>query len=116
MTYLLPARAFLLAAVLFGTPAAPAQAPAAPSTTPLPKPQFFAGVVSEMDATHITISRTLVGRAPESRTFVINSATKINRTAVKVKTKVTVRYRRLAEGDVALEIQLRPLVRTPKPA
>jgi hypothetical protein len=35
---------------------------------------------------------------------------------VKVKTKVTVRYRRLAEGDVALEIQLRPLVRTPKPA
>jgi hypothetical protein len=82
---------------------------------PPPRPQFFAGTVVELDQQHIRVTRTLVGRPTENRNFVINAATKMNKTAVKLHSRITVRYRRQPEGDVALEIQLRPvIVRTPK--
>ncbi len=83
-----------------------AQSPNA-SAPPSSRPQFFAGIVTSLDDQHITVSRSLVGRAPESRTFVINADTTLNRTALKVKSRVTVRYQRKPEGDVALEIQIR---------
>lgn len=76
-------------------------------TTPPSKPQFFSGTVTTVDKEHITVSRSLVGKATETRTFLIKPTTKVAR-SVKVKTKVTVRYRHESEdGDVALEIQLR---------
>jgi hypothetical protein len=86
-----------------------AQSPNAPAPppSPAPRPQFFAGIVTALDDQHITVSRSLVGRAPESRTFIINADTTLNRTALKVKSRVTVRYLRKPEGDVALEIQIR---------
>ncbi len=69
----------------------------------------------ELDATHIKITRTLVGRPTESRSFAINPATKMTKAAIKLHNRVTVRYKHLDEGDVALEIQPRPvIVRTPK--
>jgi len=80
--------------------------PSAP-TGPAPRPQFFAGTVTAMDDQHITVSRSLVGRAPESRTFLINADTTLNRTALRIKSRVTVRYQRRPDGDVALEIQIR---------
>jgi hypothetical protein len=86
--------------------------PTAP--TPAPRPQFFAGTVVELDANHIKVTRTLVGRPTESRSFVINPATKMNKNVIKVHSRVTVRYKRLPEGDLALEIQLRPVI-TPTP-
>jgi hypothetical protein len=86
------------------------------STPPLPRPQFFAGTVTELDAGHITVSRTLVGHAPESRIFQITSSTKMNRSLIKVKSRVTVRYRHLPAGDVALDIQLRPSAHPPRSA
>ncbi|MGA8030249.1 MAG: hypothetical protein WB992_24160 [Bryobacteraceae bacterium] len=77
--------------------------------------QFFAGTVTALDDQHITVSRTLVGRAPEARTFIVNTGTKLNKAALKVKSRVTVRYQHLPEGDVALEIQIHPAARSPRP-
>lgn len=109
-----PNVALPLAALLFGSalwiwaqttavPAAPPQAPA--------KPQFFAGTVTDLTVRQITVSRTAMGRAPEKRTFVINPKTKMNKAALKVKSRVTVRYQHVAAVDVALEILLQPRVR-----
>ena len=83
-----------------------------PPTTP--RPQFFAGSVVEIAQDHIKVSRTLVGRPTETRTFVVNAGTKMNKNAVKAKTRVTVRYKRMPEGDIALEIQVRPSVSSAK--
>jgi len=87
----------------------------APPRQPAPRLQFFAGTVTALDKQHITVSRTLVGRAPESRTFAITAKTKWNKEALRVKTRVTVRYQHLPEGDVALEIQIHPPARSPRP-
>lgn len=73
------------------------------------KAQFFAGIVTEIDATHITVSRSVGGRSPEQHTFLINSQTKIGK-GLHTKQRVTVRYMASPDGDVALEI----LVRTQK--
>lgn len=60
-----------------------------------------------LDKEHITVSRALVGKPTETRTFAIKPTTKVAR-AVKAKAKVTVRYRHEKnDGDVALEIQTR---------
>ncbi len=88
---------------------------AAPVPPPAPHPQFFAGTVVELDASHIKVTRTLVGRPTESRSFAINPSTKMNKAAVKLHNRVTVRYKHLNDGDVALEIQPRPVItRAPK--
>ena len=91
-----------------------AEHPTAPQ--PPPRPQFFAGTVTDLDDQHVTISRSLVGKAPETRTFMINGKTKLNKSALKVQARVTVRYQHLPEGDVALEIQMRPPARSARPS
>jgi hypothetical protein len=97
------------------TPAnAPAPAPAPVTPAPsAPKHLLFGGTVSQLDAHHITVSRTLPGKNPEHRTFLINAKTRMSR-AIKLRSLVTVRYRHLPEGDVALEVQLRPLMKAPR--
>src|SRR3989442_1268174 len=107
-----------LAAVILmhGPVEALAQNPETPApVAPAAKPQFFAGAVTELDESHIKVSRKLVGRPLESRTFIIDSKTKMNKTAIKVKSRVTVRYRRESEGDLALEVLVRPAARPSKP-
>jgi hypothetical protein len=100
---------FVFAQNLAGDPAAQQLPPSAP------RPQFFAGTVVELDASHIKVARTLVGRPTESRNFAINAATKMNKSVIKLHSRVTVRYKRMPEGDVALEIQPRPVIApTPK--
>lgn len=66
---------------------------------------FFAGQVTSLDPEHITVSRTLVGRSPESRTFSISKKTKLSK-SVRVKSRVTVRFRHESDEDMALEIQV----------
>jgi hypothetical protein len=78
-----------------------------------PKPQFFAGVVSHIDAKRVNVSRTLPGRSPENRAFAIDAATKIPK-GIKPRTRVTVRYQHMPEGDLALEIQIRTAERVSK--
>ena len=91
---------------------APAAAPPAAAQT-APKHLLFGGTVTQLDSQHITVSRTLPGKSPEHHTFVINAKTRMSR-AVRLRSRVTVRYRRQPEGDIALEIVLRPPARTPR--
>jgi hypothetical protein len=85
-----------------------AQKPDAPVPAPA-RGQFFAGTVTELDEQHIRVSRNLVGHPPEARSFAITAETKVNRSAIKVKARVTVRYHHL-------EIQLRPSTHPPRPS
>jgi hypothetical protein len=81
------------------------------------KPQFFAGTVTALDNKQITVSRTPVGgHSPEHRTFLINPKTRMNKSALKIRSRVTVKYQHVADGDVALEIQPQPLVHSSKPS
>ncbi len=77
------------------------------AATPTPKPQFFAGVVVEVDAEHLKVSRTLLGRPPETHVFALDGKTKTPKGGIKVKNRVTVRYEHWPERDLALEIQVR---------
>jgi hypothetical protein len=61
------------------------------------------------------VSRKLVGRPLESRTFLIDANTRMNKASIKVKSRVTVRYQRRPEGDLALEVQARPAARPKAP-
>ena len=100
------AAAFLLlgAALLFGQSG---DSPSHTQNAPSSKPQFFSGTVTTLDKEHITVSRVLVGKPQETRTFLIKPTTKVAK-SVKTKAKVTVRYRHENDdGDVALEIQIR---------
>jgi hypothetical protein len=96
-----------------GQDAAVGAQPAANPPKP-PRAQFFAGVVMEVDASHIKVTRDLVGRPTETRVFALDVKTKTPKGGIKPKTRVTVRYQHLAEQDLALEIQVRPLRGTPK--
>jgi hypothetical protein len=109
--------ACLAAIILVGGPVeALAQNPETPTAAgPPTKPQFFAGSVTELNESHITVSRKLVGRSRESRTFLIDAKTKMNKTGIKVKSRVTVRYQRSPDGDLALEVQARPAARPRTP-
>ena len=86
----------------------------APKKPAHPHPQFFAGTVTELDSTHITVSRSVLGRPPEHRTFLIESTTKMSKD-LRTKDRVTVRYRSDPDADVALEILVRTRARTPHP-
>lgn len=100
----------VLALVLLSGFSLYSQAPADAASKP-PKPQFFAGQVMEVDATHIKVTRNLVGRPTETRVFVVDSNTKTPKGGIKPKTRVTVRYEHLPKQDLALEIQIRPVNR-----
>lgn len=77
-----------------------------PAPVPVPgKAQFFSGTVTDVESDHVTVSRTLVGKAPETRTFLINPETNKPK-SLRSKARVTVRYRHEGESDVALEIRI----------
>jgi hypothetical protein len=71
---------------------------------PAPRPQFFAGTVTAITDDQIIVSRTIVGHQPDTRTFQITPKTKLNREICKPDAKVTVRYQRLPQGNVALQV------------
>lgn len=76
---------------------------ASPEPAPKPKPQFFAGTLTQVLSDRIVVSRKLLGKAPESKTFLLQASTKTNR-PLKAKQRVTVRYEHQDETDVALEV------------
>jgi len=79
-----------------------------------PKSQFFAGVVTRLTPGLVVVSRRIPGRPPEHRTFLITPRTKMAH-ALRLRLRVTVRFQRMIEGDIALEIQVRPRVVRPSP-
>lgn len=83
--------------------------PPAKQENPAPEPvddSFFSGFVSEYSAAKITVSRVVLGRRAEKRTFLITSATKIEG-KIKNKARVTVRFASNDDGDVATAILVR---------
>jgi hypothetical protein len=82
--------------------------PPAPS-----RPQFFAGTVTAITDDQLIVSRTIVGHQPDTRTFQLTPKTKLNRSVCKPDAKVTVRYQRLPEGNVALQVLVHPESKAP---
>lgn len=71
--------------------------------------QFFAGEVTNLDPTKITVKRTILGKRSDLKTFLITSDTRIEGKP-KVKSRVTVKWVTSDQGDTAVHI----LVRTGK--
>lgn len=90
-----------------------AQAAEEPSASQ-PKDQFFAGYITAVSDTEITVSRTVLGKQSSTRTFQITPETKIEGKP-KVKAKVTVQFVAGEEGDRAVHIIVRENNAAPPP-
>ncbi|MBV9771871.1 MAG: hypothetical protein JOZ32_20030 [Bryobacterales bacterium] len=68
--------------------------------------QTFSGPVVELTATKITVSRSILGKPAEKRTFWIKPDTRIEG-KLRVRVRVTVGYVSSDEGDVARLVVVR---------
>ncbi len=68
--------------------------------------QTFSGPIVEITATQITVSRSILGKPAEKRTFAIKPDTRIEG-KLKVRAKVTVGYVTSDDGDVARLVVVR---------
>ena len=68
--------------------------------------QTFSGPIVEVTATQITVSRSILGKPAEKRTFAIKSDTRIEG-KLRVRVKVTVGYVTTDDGDVARLVVVR---------
>jgi hypothetical protein len=68
--------------------------------------QTFSGPIVEITATQITVSRSILGKPAEKRTFSIKPDTRIEG-KLKVRVKVTVGYVTTDDGDVARLVVVR---------
>ena len=86
----------------------PAAVPAAPQEQPGAEQSngYFSGIVAEMAAGRLTVSRTVLGKNSESRTFLLTSATRVEG-KLHVKARVTVQFVTKEEGDHAVHIIVR---------
>jgi hypothetical protein len=62
--------------------------------------------VTTLAGDKITVFKTVLGKSPETRSFVITPETRVEG-KLRVKVRVTVRYTREDEGDRALHIIVR---------
>lgn len=75
----------------------------APRTDP---DSFFSGTVVELTHDNIVVSRAILGKPAEKRTFLMNGETKVEG-KLKAKSRVTVRFGTSDQGEVALSILVR---------
>jgi hypothetical protein len=68
--------------------------------------QTFAGPIIELTAAKITVSRSILGRPAEKRTFWIKSDTRIEG-KLRMRAKVTVGFVTTDEGDIARLVVVR---------
>lgn len=68
--------------------------------------EFFSGYVAELAADHLVVTRSVLGKANEKRSFRIVEKTKVEG-KLRAKARVTVGYATSDEGDVALQIIVR---------
>jgi hypothetical protein len=70
--------------------------------------ETFSGPIVEVSATKITVSRSILGKPAEKRTFLIKSDTRIEG-KLRVRAKVTVGFVTTDEGDdIARLVVVRP--------
>lgn len=84
----------------------PSPAPAEQPKEEPPKDQFFAGYVTALSATQMTVSRTVLGDKSSTRTFQLTPETRIEG-KLRVKSRVTVQYVGTDEGDRAIRVIVR---------
>jgi hypothetical protein len=75
--------------------------------------QTFSGPIMELTATQITVSRSILGKPAEKRTFAIKSDTRIEG-KLRVRVKVTVGYVTTDDGDVARLVVVRSSQKPPE--
>jgi hypothetical protein len=78
-----------------------------------PQDQLFAGIVTALSDTSVTVTRTVLGKDSTVRTFAITPDTHIEGKP-KMKSKVTVRFIASDDGDRALRIIVRGVLPAPK--
>jgi hypothetical protein len=83
-----------------------------PATQPT-QDQFFAGIVTALSETSVTVTRTVLGKSTV-RTFAMTTETVIQGGKPKLKSKVTVKWVSNEDGDRAVKIILRGAVPPPK--
>lgn len=111
LVLLLVAALLWISGLAFAQSAPSQKQPPVGSTEPQTKGAFFAGTVVALSGSQITVAREVAETSREQRTFRITPETKISK-AVQVKSHVTVHYEHTGEGDVAIEIQVRPTIHT----
>ena len=78
-----------------------------------PYDDTFSGPIVELTTSKIVISRSILGKSPEKRTFVIKVDTRIEG-KLRVRAKVTVGFITNDEGDVARLIVVRVPQKAPQ--
>jgi hypothetical protein len=78
-----------------------------------PQDQFFAGTITTLSDTRITVTRTVLGKESSVRTVAITPETVIQGGKPKLKSKVTVKWVSGSDGDRAVKIILRGTVPPP---
>jgi hypothetical protein len=74
------------------------------------EPQYedtFSGPIVDLSSEKITVSRSILGKPAEKRTFWIKADTKVEGGKLRVKSKVTVGFVTSDEGDIARLIVVR---------
>lgn len=79
-----------------------------------PQDQFFAGTITALSETSVTVTRTVLGKESTVRTFAITAETAIQGGKPKLKSRVTVKWVSGDDGDRAVKIILRGAVPPPK--
>jgi hypothetical protein len=74
--------------------------------------ETFSGPIVEVSATKITVSRSILGKPAEKRTFWIKPDTRIEG-KLRVRAKVTVGFVKTDDGDVARLVVVRPAQKPP---
>jgi len=85
-----------------------------PKSAAPPQDQFFAGTITELTDTSITVTRTVLGKESTVRAFAITPETVIQGGKPKLKSRVTIKWAAGNDGDRALKIILRGSVPPPK--
>ncbi len=99
----------ILAGALFAIRAGAQERESAKPDSPKHEPKYddtFSGSIIELTSAKITVSRSILGKQPERRIFLINSDTRIEG-KLRVKLKVTIGFIASDGGDVARLIVVR---------
>jgi hypothetical protein len=108
----------MLGAAVLGTQAAGQGGPALEKTQSAPnEPEYedtFSGSILQVSAVAVTVSRSILGKPAEKRTFSINPETRIEGGKLRMNAKVTVGFVSTNDGDVARLIVVRTTQRAPQ--
>lgn len=103
-------KVFLAVALLaVASLSAPGQDPPAPEDDT----GFVSGAVVDLPSGRIVVSRTIIGKPAENRTFLRTEETKVEGT-LRVGARVTVGFKETPEGEVAMRVIVRGAAAAPK--